>query len=109
MRFQLKTKITFGKIFRLKKENCSNAEDVGKENKSRRADDRKVANINDLPRKREVQPIGGTDLRLRRFKSSEHYCRRRNGITEKDYFEFTRLKIRRVQQQIIDTYVCGWR
>ena len=50
-----------------------------------------------------------TDHELRRFQSSKDYNRRRNGICEKDYFDFLRLKTKRVQQQIIDTYVYGWR
>ena len=52
--------------------------------------------------------IGGSS-ELRRFQMTENYRRRRNALSIKDHFEFQRLRTKRVQQQIIDTYVYGWK
>ena len=112
MSFQqtVKTMRPFAKIFKLNKEKkCANADDNSNEKTARRADDRKVAKLDDYAHTIEAAQLRRADLRFQRFKGSRHYHRRRNGITDKDYFEFLRLKIRRAQQQMIDTYVYGWK
>ena len=58
---------------------------------------------------KSISPSLGHSSELRRFQMSSNYKRRRNALSIKDHFEFQRLRTKRVQQQIIDTYVYGWK
>lgn len=58
---------------------------------------------------KSISPTLGGSIELRRFQMTENYKRRRNALSIKDHFEFQRLRTKRVQQQIIDTYVYGWK
>ena len=49
------------------------------------------------------------DPQLQRFFSSTRGQLRRNALTERDQLDFRRLRTKRVQQQVIDTYVYGWK
>ena len=104
----VKKKLSFAKIAKSKANKGENVEDCGVQESKVRASKKDII-PHGQPCRIELYQNAEDYCKFQRFKSSEHFYRRRNGITEKDYFEFMRLKTRRVQQQIIDTYVYGWR
>ena len=108
-------RLFFAKIFRTK---ASEKVDKFEESLVKSCVNVKTGEMNCKTPKDSTRTIGNIDSEhftvqyscdFERFKTSDGYLRRRNGITEKDYFDFLRLKTKRVQQQVIDTYVYGWK
>ena len=109
-----KKKLCFAKIFKSKasKKDDSSEDSLAKDSSKKRTGENEDEFCKDFYGKQcstDSQQSAQCSSEFRRFQRSKDYHRRRNGMTEKDHFEFLRLKMKRVQQQIIDTYVYGWR
>ena len=115
MAFQqtLRMKLRFAKLFKFK----TNKKDDEEKHLSKRKKDSEKRNYSSEMCNAELhvsacpthmQQEMEVCRKFYRFKGSQHFERRRNGITEKDYIDFFRLQRRRVQQQILHTYVHGW-
>lgn len=114
LRVKASKTIFLAKIFNSRVKNkVENVDESHENGRGKAAMDEKTGPVHAEPRKERCK-VGTHQMiehrsEYQRFRSSENYNRRRNAITEKDYFEFLRLKTKRVQQQVIDTYVYGWK
>ena len=99
-------KLQFAKLFKFKTNKNEDGDDrLSKWKKDTYNTEKRNAGLHTSDCQTHIQQGMEVCTKFYRFKGSQCFYRRRNGITEKDYIDFFRLQRRRVQQRILRTYV----